>query len=290
MADLNIAEIFTKIILRNDVAEAWATSTLVLEMGEPALEIDLEKGVAKFKIGDGTHNFNELPYSTSTPDEIQAMIDAAIQKAGGFTGGGEGTGIQSVTLSSGTENGTLKITVDNTTIDNIAVTGLGSAAFTDVSDYATAEQGVRADRSMNIKGTIGSSNATVETLPLDASIGDTYKVVANFTIGSDVSYTGIDVKVVSGDLIIAMDNNKWFVLSCGAIEQAKSLTEGISAELTGAISGKAIAPANAGETMKIEVTSINFDYISTSMGGGESGDGEVTELVINGGGATPIKE
>ena len=60
MADLNIAEIFTKIILRNDVAEAWATSTLVLEMGEPALEIDLEKGVAKFKIGDGTHNFNEL--------------------------------------------------------------------------------------------------------------------------------------------------------------------------------------------------------------------------------------
>ena len=108
MANINIAELFTKIILRNDVAEAWATSTLVLEKGEPALEIDLEKGVAKFKIGDGTRSFNELPYSTSTPEEIQGMIDAAIEKAGGFTGGGDGTGIKSVTLASGTENGTLK--------------------------------------------------------------------------------------------------------------------------------------------------------------------------------------
>lgn len=276
MAGINIAELFTKIILRNDVAEAWATSTMVLEKGEPALEIDLDKGVAKFKIGDGVRTFNNLPYSTSTPEEIQKMIDDAIEKAGGFTGG-ESTGIQSVTLSSGTKKGTLKITVDDTTVDNIAVTGLGTAAFTDASDYATAEQGAKADRAMSIKGTIGSADATVETIPTDASIGDTYKAVADLTIAPDISYTGTEIKVVSGDLIIAMADNKWMVISCGAVETAKSLTEGISAEITGAITGKAVAPANAGETLTIKVESIDPEYINAN---GEK------ELIINGGSAS----
>ena len=276
MAGLNIAELFTRIILRNDVAEAWATSTLVLEKGEPALEIDIEKGVAKFKIGDGTRNFNELPYSTSTPEEIQAMIDVAIEKAGGFTGGGDGSGIQSVTLESGTEKGTLKITVDNNTVDNIAVTGLGTAAFTDASDYATAEQGRKADSAMSLKGTVGSSDATVQTIPTDAKVGDSYKVVGNLTISANESFSGKEEKVVEGDIIVAMVNSKWLVISCGAVEEAKSLTEGISAEVTGGITGTAVASANAGETLKIEVTEINADYIRL----GEK------ELVLNGGGAS----
>ena len=271
-----ISELFTKIILRNDVAEAWASSTLVLEKGEPALEIDLDKGIAKFKIGDGTRSFNELPYSTSTPEEIQAMIDEAIQKAGGFTGG-DTTGIKSVKLASGTENGTLKITVDNTTVDNIAVTGLGTAAFTDASDYATAEQGRKADSAMALKGTVGSDDATVQNIPTDAAVGDSYKVVANLTIPADIAFNGVETKVVSGDIIVSMTDNKWLVISCGAVETAKSLTEGISAEITGAITGKAIAPANAGETLKIEVSELNFDFINNSS---------EKEIVFNGGSAT----
>lgn len=276
MADLNIAELFTKIILRNDVAEAWATSTLVLEKGEPALEIDLDKGIAKFKIGDGSRTFNELPYSTSTPEEIQAMIDEAIEKAGGFTGGGDGSGIKTVKLASGTDNGTLKITVDNTTVDNIAVTGLGSAAFTDASDYATAEQGRKADTAMSLKGTVGSDDATVIDIPTDAEIGDSYKAVGNLTIPASDSFTGIETKVVPGDVIVAMTDKKWLVISCGAVEEAKALTEGISAEVTGAVTGTASTAANAGGTISIEVTEINADYIKP----GEK------ELILNGGNAT----
>ena len=48
------------------------------------------------------------------------------------------TAHQSVTLASGTNNGTLKLTVGGTVTDNIAVKGLGSAAYTDSSAYAQA--------------------------------------------------------------------------------------------------------------------------------------------------------
>lgn len=48
------------------------------------------------------------------------------------------TAHQSVTLASGTNNGTLKLTVGGTVTDNIAVKGLGTAAYTDSSAYAPA--------------------------------------------------------------------------------------------------------------------------------------------------------
>ena len=48
------------------------------------------------------------------------------------------TAHQSVSLASGTNNGTLKLTVGGTVTDNIAVKGLGSAAYTSSSAYAPA--------------------------------------------------------------------------------------------------------------------------------------------------------
>ena len=48
------------------------------------------------------------------------------------------TYIKTVTLAPGTNNGTLKLTVGGTTTDNIAVKGLGSAAYTDSESYAKA--------------------------------------------------------------------------------------------------------------------------------------------------------
>ena len=263
---VNISELFTKIILRNDTPEAWATSTIVLEKGEPALEIDLEKGIAKFKIGDGKGTFNTLPYSTATPDEVQSMIDTAIKNAGGSIGGVDGA-VTSVVLATGTKNGTLKLTVNDVTVDNIEVAGLGSAAFTNVSDYATSEQGKKADSAMALKGVIKS-------IPTTSSIGDTYKIDDNITITADISYTGSEVKVVSGDLIVAMADNKWIAISCGAVEEAKSLTEGISATVSGGVIGSASA-ANAGENMEINITEVNTDYLKL----GEK------ELIINGGSA-----
>lgn len=55
---------------------------------------------------------------------------------------------QTVTLASGTNNGTLKLTVGGTATDNIAVKGLGTAAYTASTAYATAAQGTKADNAM----------------------------------------------------------------------------------------------------------------------------------------------
>ena len=48
------------------------------------------------------------------------------------------TSHQSVSIASGTNNGTLKLTLGGTVTDNIAVKGLGSAAYTNSSAYAAA--------------------------------------------------------------------------------------------------------------------------------------------------------
>lgn len=54
MANLNVQNV--RIILKNDTAAKWATSTLVLKKGELALESD----TGKFKFGDGVHKFSEI--------------------------------------------------------------------------------------------------------------------------------------------------------------------------------------------------------------------------------------
>lgn len=104
----------TRIALKSDTSENWAKSALVLLKGEQAIEIT-ESGSYKIKIGDGVKTFAELPYATMTPEEISSLV-------------GEGA-VQSVSLASGTNNGTLKLTVDGKATDNIAVKGLGNAAY-----------------------------------------------------------------------------------------------------------------------------------------------------------------
>jgi hypothetical protein len=61
MATLN-----TKIVLRNDIAENWELHNPLLLAGETGVETD----TGYFKIGDGEHNWNDLPYANkfeSTP-------------------------------------------------------------------------------------------------------------------------------------------------------------------------------------------------------------------------------
>lgn len=135
----------TRIALKTDTTANWGSSSLVLLKGEAALEI-LESGNFKIKIGDGVKTFKELPYATMTPEEINALIT-------------DGS-VQSVSLASGTNNGTLKLTVDGKATDNIAVKGLGSAAYTNTNAYATAAQGTLATNAVR-KVATGSGNGTI---------------------------------------------------------------------------------------------------------------------------------
>ena len=69
---------------------------------------------------------------------------------------------QTVTLESGTNNGTVKITVNGTATDNVAVKGLKSAAYTESSAYATAAQGTKADNAMPKDGGAFTGAITVQ--------------------------------------------------------------------------------------------------------------------------------
>lgn len=69
---------------------------------------------------------------------------------------------QTVTLESGTNNGTVKIIVNGTATDNVAVKGLKSAAYTESSAYATAAQGTKADNAMPKAGGAFTGAVTVQ--------------------------------------------------------------------------------------------------------------------------------
>lgn len=69
MATLN-----TKIVLRNDIAENWELHNPKLLAGETGVETD----TGYFKIGDGEHNWNDLPYANkfeSTPTAAHYEVE-----------------------------------------------------------------------------------------------------------------------------------------------------------------------------------------------------------------------
>lgn len=86
---------------------------------------------------------------------------AAAKKAGDDAMTEAKAKVASVALAGGTNNGTLKLTVNGTATDNIAVTGLGSAAYTDADAYATAAQGEKADAAMPKAGGAFTGAVTV---------------------------------------------------------------------------------------------------------------------------------
>ena len=96
---------------------------------------------------------------------------------------------QSVTLATGTNNGTLKITVGGTTTDNVAVRGLKSAAYTESGAYATAAQGTKADNALPKTefNTFKSTN--------DAAIADAKKAGTDAAASLNSYKTANDAKV-----------------------------------------------------------------------------------------------
>lgn len=87
----------------------------------------------------------------------KAAADAAQQTADSKVG--------SVSITGGTNNGTVKLTVDGTATDNIAVTGLKSAAYTEASAFATAAQGTKADNAMPKSGGTFTGAVTLNADP-----------------------------------------------------------------------------------------------------------------------------
>lgn len=123
-------------------ANKWAAARTLTLSGSVtgSVSIDGSGNVTLATTTNHTHTFASL---TSKPTTISGygITDAKIANGVitlGTTTIKPLTTHQTVTLASGTNKGTLKLTVNGTATDNIAVKGLGSAAYTASSTYSAA--------------------------------------------------------------------------------------------------------------------------------------------------------
>ena len=73
----------TRIVLRNDTAQNWLSANPVLLKGEAGYETDTNK----LKFGDGTSNYNDLPYFGGTSVAVyETEINAGTEHIGAITG------------------------------------------------------------------------------------------------------------------------------------------------------------------------------------------------------------
>lgn len=194
---------------------------------------NIENKPSTFTPSSHTHTFASL---TSKPTTLSGygITDAKI--ANGVITLGTATitpltAHQKVTLASGTNNGTLKLTVGNKTTDNIAVKGLGSAAYTASSAYAAASH-------------------THSYLPL---AGGTMTGVITLTSGSNAAY---DKTALS------------FIKSSDKTEQARIGTDGgngLGLYANGSIYIRPNVTLGSGSTNGLIISSSSFTYNGTAV-------------------------
>ena len=73
--------------------------------------------------------------------KVHGLGTAAYTNSDAYAPADIDTGVHTVELAGGTNNGTLKLTVDGTATDNIAVTGLGDAAYTTIATLNETAKG-----------------------------------------------------------------------------------------------------------------------------------------------------
>ena len=98
---------------------------------------------------------------------IPGLGSAAFLNAGAFATAAQGSkadnALQSAVLAPGSTEGTLILTTNGAAQSEVAVPGLGTAAYSDATAYATAAQGARADSSVqSISIAPGTANGTIQ--------------------------------------------------------------------------------------------------------------------------------
>lgn len=98
---------------------------------------------------------------------VPGLGSAAFSEAGAFATATQGikadTAVQTAVLASGSANGTLALSVNGEAQPDVPVTGLGTAAYTNATAYATAAQGEKADTAVqSVSISPGTSNGTIQ--------------------------------------------------------------------------------------------------------------------------------
>ena len=247
---------FSNIVVGSTKIEADSkTDTLTLVGSNVTITPDATNDKITIGVASGstsTKGIVQLTDSTSststttaaTPKSVKSAYDLAntAKTASANAQSTADSKVGSVSMSSGTNNGTLKLTVDGTATDNIAVKGLGSAAYTNTSAYATAAQGTKADNAMPKAGGTFTGAVTLNADPstalgaatkqyVDAQI--TSKIAASDamvfkgTLGSNGTITAVPTTgVVKGDTYKVITAGTWAGSSCKVGDLLIALTSG----------------------------------------------------------------
>ena len=247
---------FSKIVVGSTTVEADSkTDTLTLVGSNVTITPDATNDKITIGVATGTTSAKgivQLTNSTSststttaaTPNSVKSAYDLAntAKTAAANAQSTADSKVGSVSLASGTNNGTLKLTVNGTATDNIAVKGLGSAAYTNTSAYATATQGTKADNAMPKAGGTFTGSVTLNADPttalgaatkqyVDAQI--TSKIAASDamvfkgTLGSNGTVTAVPTTgVVKGDTYKVITAGTWAGSSCKVGDLLIALTSG----------------------------------------------------------------
>ena len=143
----------------------------------------------------------------------------------------QGGGIQSVSLQTGTNNGTLKLIVDGTETDNISVAGLQSAAYTSSSDYATAAQGQTVN-SISQKTVVTSTQESVTLAQVAESLVSKSYADAEQTRATNAEQTlstNLQAEVTRATQVEAAHTAAITTLNDKQVVLASGFTEGLSA-------------------------------------------------------------
>lgn len=170
---------------------------------------------------------------------VHGLKSAAFSNASSFATSAQGakadSAIQSITIAPGTNNGTVKITVNGVTTDNIKVAGLGSAAFSDIAVFAPAkhthsksdvglgnvDNTADIDKSVKYAGSSGSSNTVVYTALTNTDLNTLQTEGKWYYAGGGNTCTNIPVESAAFELYVGRNASGWryqqFTVTSGEI-------------------------------------------------------------------------
>nr|DAX89396.1 MAG TPA: structural protein [Caudoviricetes sp.] len=170
---------------------------------------------------------------------VHGLKSAAFSNASSFATSAQGakadSAIQSITIAPGTNNGTVKITVNGVTTDNIKVAGLGSAAFSDIAVFAPAkhthsksdvglgnvDNTADIDKSVKYAGSSGSSNTVVYTALTNTDLNTLQTEGKWYYAGGGNTCTNVPVESAAFELYVGRNASVWryqqFTVTSGEI-------------------------------------------------------------------------
>ena len=170
---------------------------------------------------------------------VHGLKSAAFSNASSFATSAQGakadSAVQSITIAPGTNNGTVKITVNGVTTDNIKVAGLGSAAFSDIAVFAPAkhthsksdvglgnvDNTADIDKSVKYAGSSGNSNTIVYTALTNTNLNTLQTEGKWYYAGGGNTCTNVPVESAAFELYVGRNASGWryqqFTVTSGEI-------------------------------------------------------------------------